>query len=105
MHNSYRCPCCRQNAKWRKQDGLDKLIDEDIVCDKFKACVPLGLMSHLRKMGGVYSEKVNRKLEQVPMKCKFHYGARMFLEYLYKDYHGGESTYLWQMMIISISRS
>ena len=79
--NSYRCPCSKQNAKWREHYGLDNLIDKDVVCDKFKAKVPHGLMNHLKDIGGVYS----KKSEQVPMKCKFHYGARMFLEYLYNN--------------------
>ena len=61
------------------------------MCKTFNVCAPLGLMSHLKVMGGVYSEKANRKMVERPMKCKFHYGTRMFLYYLYKDYHGGES--------------
>ena len=47
-------------------------------------------MSHLKKVGGVFEEKENRKMKQVPMLCKFHYGANIFLRELYKDYNGGE---------------
>ena len=62
------------------------------MCDKFNPCEALGLMSHLKVMGGVYKEKENRKTVERPMKCKLHYGTRMFLEYLYEDYHGGKSV-------------
>lgn len=62
------------------------------MCDKFKPCEALGLMSHLKTKGGVNKEKVNRKKEITSMGCPFHYGTRMFLECLYKDYHGGKSV-------------
>ena len=81
------CPCCKQNEKWRKQHELDGLIDKGVICETSKVCEPIGIMSHLRKMGGVYEE---RKLNKIPMKCRYHYGARLFMEYLYKDYNGGE---------------
>jgi hypothetical protein len=47
-------------------------------------------MAHVRKVGGVFKEKQNRTMIQVPMKCKFHYAVRVFLEELYKDYNGSE---------------
>ena len=56
----------------------------------FKVCEPIGIMSHLRKMGGVYKEKKDMKLIKIPMKCPFHYGARFIMEYLYKDNNDGE---------------
>ena len=77
--NSYRCPCAKQNSKWREHYGLDNLIDKDVVCDNFRAKVPQGLIDHLEHVGGVYCKKSG----QVHMKCKFHYVAIMFLEYLY----------------------
>ena len=43
-------------------------------------------------MVSTYKEKENRKMVERPMKCKLHYGTRMFLEDLYKDYHGGKSV-------------
>ena len=84
------CPCCKQNMKWREQHGLDRLIDDGVICKTFKVCEPLGMMSHLRNMGGVYEEKKDRRVSKIPMKCRYHYGARLFMEYLYKDYNGGE---------------
>ena len=89
-HKLCYCPCSRQNEKWRKQYGLENLIDRDVLCSSFTVCEPLGLMSHLKKVGGVFEEKENRKMKQVPMLCKFHYGANIFLRELYKDYNGGE---------------
>ena len=83
------CPCCKQNAKWRKQHGLDGLI-KDVICKTFKVCEPIGIMAHLRMIGGVFEERKDSKLNKVPMKCRYHYGARLFMEYLYKDYNGGE---------------
>ncbi len=69
------CPCCKQNAKWRKQHGLDGLIDKDVICEMFTVSEPLGMMAHLRKMGGVYEEKKDRKVTKIPMKCPYHYRA------------------------------
>ena len=92
-NNNYKycyCPCCKQNAKWRKQHGLDELIDDGGVICKSTDFIPIGIMDHLRTIGGVYEEKKDRRVSKIPMKCRYHYGARLFMEYLYKDYNGGE---------------
>ena len=90
------CPCSRQTEKWRKQQGI--VIDECDVCKTFKVCEPLGLMSHLKKVGELFVEKENRKIRQVPMLCKFHYGAYEFLRELFKDYNGGKLVHSYHFV-------
>jgi hypothetical protein len=47
-------------------------------------------MDHLTKKGGVFEERdrMKRVDRQVPMICEYHYSVPIYLEELYKDYHG-----------------
>jgi hypothetical protein len=76
------CPCS-------KKYGLE--VGEDVMCN-FITGKPNGLMDHLKKLGGLYEEKRDRKLVQIPLNCEYHYAANVFLRELYSDYYGCESS-------------
>ena len=63
-------------------------VDGDAVCKNFKVGTPNSLMDHLKKEGGLFEEKKDRKKVLVPLTCPYHYAARTFLRELYKGYHG-----------------
>eukprot|EP00956_Cyclotella_meneghiniana_P004100 scaffold4989_cov64-Cyclotella_meneghiniana.AAC.1 len=71
------CPCSKYGL------GIDDLPKCDSISFK-----PSGLMNHLKKKGGLYSAKENRKLKEFSLECKYHYAANVFLREVYADYHG-----------------
>jgi hypothetical protein len=80
-----RCPCGRQAAKWRHQNGLKDLIcSEESGCSHSQFYTPSGLIDHLKQKGGMRETKKQGTTIQIPMTCPYHYGARLFLEETYR---------------------
>jgi hypothetical protein len=72
------CPCGKYLAKWRAEDAnVNKLLDKEDVKNhdtkKNKVFVPIGLMDHLKKIGG---------------SCILHFGTWNYIEKLYENYNG-----------------
>lgn len=80
-----RCPCGRQAAKWRHQNGLEDLIEsEESGCSHSQFYTPSGLMDHLKQKGGMRQTKEHGTTNHIGMICPYHYGARLFLEETYE---------------------
>ena len=72
------CPCGKDLANWRAEDeNVNKLLDKEDVKihdgKKPKVFVPIGLMDHLKKIGG---------------SCILHFGTWNYIEKLYENYNG-----------------
>ncbi len=73
------CPCSKSMLKWRKNFGVDYLNDVDKCEGYHKRCIPLGLMSHIRKLGGGDGDGGQAYL---------HRGIEFYIDKLYGDYWG-----------------
>ena len=72
------CPCGKYLENWRAEDtDVNKLLDKEYVKNhdtkKNKVFVPIGLMDHLKKIGG---------------SCILHFGTWNYIEKLYENYNG-----------------
>ena len=74
------CPCGRMLKPWREQLGI--LFDSNEEC-KATSFAPNDLLDHLKEEGGVYTTKRGF----IPLRDIYHHGARLYLKYLYSDWH------------------
>lgn len=74
-----KCPCSKDCSNWRTSSEV--YIDD---CGGKSSFEPHGLMHHLRtKAFGVTQEDGERRVN-----CKYHYATWVYLNKLFKDYHG-----------------
>jgi hypothetical protein len=77
------CPCGPNVEPWRKAHQVFPNV-----CDKTKRFQPNALMDHLKKEGGVYEEREQKKKVKRDLHCMYHYAAAEYLRLLYADWHG-----------------
>ncbi len=78
VKNCY-CPCSKSMKKWRQNFNVDFLLESDECEGYHSLCRPMGLMSHIRKLGGGDGNGGRAYL---------HRGVQIYIEYLYRDYWG-----------------
>ena len=78
------CPCGPNLEPWRKKHNIFG-VDRKCTQASFE---PNALMDHLKKEGGVFEETEKGRNVTRPLCDIFHYAARVYLEFLYADWHG-----------------
>ena len=73
------CPCSKSMKKWRQNFNVDFLLESDECEGYHRLCRPIGLMSHIRKLGGGDGDGGRAYL---------HRGIEFYIECLYGDYWG-----------------